>query len=74
MISVDHSWPISIKLSIGQLERHPRKEIKRGTGTSLALANKSLKDISLDATEAMVLAKLHGSPSNIFQSLLCMRK
>ena len=43
------------------------KELKRGTGSSVPLANKSLKDISIDAPDAMVLAKLHGSPIQYLQ-------
>lgn len=43
------------------------KELKRGTGSSATLANKSLKDISIDAPDAMVLAKLHGGPIQYLQ-------
>ena len=43
------------------------KELIRGTGLSAPLTNKSSKNISTDAPDAMVLAKLHGSPIQYLQ-------
>ena len=43
------------------------KELIRGTGLSAPLTNKYSKNISTDAPDAMVLAKLHGSPIQYLQ-------
>ena len=43
------------------------KELIRGTGLSAPLTNKSSKNISTDAPDAMVLAKLYGSPIQYLQ-------